>query len=219
MRTFFIRFSSGDPNKRTLLCNKGLCLPVTRLLIGCIIPVIIVLLLFMPGYGFASENSHGGSQLVDLGWRAANFVILVAILYFAAGKSIKNFFKDRSEGIKKELLDARQAKEDAERKMKDCLDKLANLEGEIDDIKGTLIREGKIERDRIIEAANLEAKNIKVHASLAAEQELNNALSAIRKESIEAALMMAEKILTQELKKADQERLVSDYLGGLRRLN
>lgn len=181
--------------------------------------MFISLLFFVPDYSLAAEDGHGGNKLVDLGWRLVNFVILVAILYFAAGKSIKNFFKDRSAGIRKELIDARKAKEDAEEKMKACLDRLANLEDEINDIRGTLVKEGQIERDRIIESANLEAKNITVHAALAAEQDLNNALSAIRKESIEAALILAEKTLAKELKKDDQERLVSDYLGSLRRLN
>jgi len=178
-----------------------------------------VVLLSLPEYGFASEESHGGGQLVDLGWRVVNFVILVAILYFAAGKSIKSFFKGRSEGIRKELQDSEKAKENAEKKMKACLQRLADFEHEIEDIKGTLRREGEIERDRILEAANLEAEKIRTHALVTSEQELNRALAAIRNESVEAAVLLAEKILAKELKKDDQKRLVSDYLSGLGRLN
>ncbi len=71
------------------------------------------------------------------------------------------------------------------------------------------------ERDRIIEAAHEAADKIKTQAGLSANQEFNKAISLIKKETADAAVALAEKILKKDIKKADQKKLVSEYLEGL----
>lgn len=169
-----------------------------------------------PETGFASEGGEdGGSQLVDLGWRVVNFAIFVAIVYFAAAKPIKKLLNDRIEGIKKALSDAEKGKEEAERKLKGYVGKLASLEDEVKEIHSTLRKEGEVERDRIIEAAEEAAEKIKIQAGFSATQELNKAIAAIKKEAANTAVALAEKMLKRDLGKNDQKRLVSEFLGSL----
>ena len=97
--------------------------------------------------------------------------------------------------------------------------KLSSLEEEVREIHETLRREGEVERDRIIESAQEAAEKIKIQADLSAQQELNKAVAAIRKEAAEAAVELAEMMLKKDLKKEDQKRLVTEYLDGLRGLN
>ena len=186
-----------------------------------IFSVIVLSALVSPLTAMASGDAHGGggSQIIDLGWRVLNFAIFAAILYFAAAKPIRNFLSGRIEGIKKELGDAEKGKEEAEKKLQEYMRKLSSLEEEVREIHETLRREGEVERDRIIESAQEAAEKIKIQADLSAQQELNKAVAAIRKEAAEAAVELAEMMLKKDLKKEDQKRLVTEYLDGLRGLN
>lgn len=167
----------------------------------------------------AAEEHHGGNQLADLGWRVFNFIIFAAILYFAGAKPVRNFLDGRIDGIKNELTSAEKKKEDAEKKLQEYLQKLEGLEAELEEIKGTLVREGEVERDRIIEAAHQAAEKIKTQAQFTAGQELSKAIGRIKEEAAEAAVELAEKMLKKDFKKGDQKRLVSEYLDGLGDIN
>ncbi len=178
-------------------------------------PVVMAAILFVscPELAAAAEGEHhGGNQLVDLGWRVVNFIIFATILYFAAAKPVRNFLRGRVDGIKKQLADAEREKDEAERKLKDCLKKLEGLEEEIKEIKETLIREGEVERERIIEAAEAAAEKIREQARFSAEQELGRAVAAIREETAEAAVALAERLLVENVGKDDQRRLTTDYI-------
>lgn len=188
---------------------------MTRLFVVVLLAVLVGSFL-LPQDLLASEDSHGGgNQLVDLGWRVLNFLIFAAILYFAAAKPIRNFLAGRIDDIKKELGDAEKSKEDAEKRLADHLKRVDNLEVEVKELCETLRKEGEVERDRIIEAANEAADKIKTQAGFSANQELNKAISLIKKETADAAVALAEKILKKDIKKADQKKLVSEYLESL----
>ena len=170
----------------------------------------------LPQDVLASDASHGGgNQLVDLGWRVLNFLIFAAILYFAAAKPIRGFLAGRIDDIRKELGDAEKSKEAAEKRLADHLKRVDNLEAEVKELCETLRREGEVERERIIEAAHEAADKIKAQAGFSAEQELNKAISLIKKETADAAVSLAEKILKKDIKKEDQKKLVSEYLESL----
>ncbi len=188
---------------------------MTRLFVVMFVAALVGACL-LPQDVLASESSHGGgSQLVDLGWRVLNFLIFAAILYFAAAKPIRSFLAGRIDGIRKDLEDAEKTKEDAEKRLADHLKRIDNLESEVKELCETLRKEGEVERDRIIEAAHEAADKIKAQAGFSANQELNKAISLIKKETADAAVALAEKILKKDIKKADQKKLVSEYLESL----
>lgn len=182
--------------------------------------VLVIVLHLAPSLALASGDAHGGgNQLVDLGFRVVNFLIFAAILYFAAAKPIRNFLNGRIEGIRKELEEAEKSKEDAEKKLNDYMNRLAGLESEIQEIQDTLVKEGEVERERIIEAAQEAAEKIKQQALFSANQEMKKAIASIREEVADAAVALAEKMLVKDLKKEDQKKLVNDYLQGLGDVN
>ncbi|MBE9503172.1 MAG: ATP synthase F0 subunit B [Proteobacteria bacterium] len=186
---------------------------------GAIILAALLFPEFLLASGGESAEGHGGNQLADLGWRVLNFVVFAGIIYVAAAKPVRNFLNGRIEGIRKDLEDAEQAKEEAERKTRECLKKIENLEDEFREIEGTFIREGEVERDRMIEAAEAAAEKIRIQAQFSTEQELKKAIAAIKEQTAEAALALAEEVLKGEVKEDDQKRLVSEYLDGLRSIN
>ena len=193
-----------------------ICLYKSFLLMG----LVLAALLFPELLLASGEAGHGeGNQLADLGWRVVNFVIFAAVLYFAAAKPVRNFLNGRIEGIRTQLEDAERGKVEAEKKAGECLAKLERLEEEIAGIEETLAREGELERDRIIEAAEAAAEKIRAQAIFSAEQELKKAIAAIKEEAAEAAMALAEEVLKTEVKKEDQKKLVAEYLDGIRSVN
>lgn len=174
----------------------------------------LVVALFFPELLLASEEGGhgGGNQLVDLAWRFVNFGIFAAVLYFAAAKPVRNFLDGRIAGIKKQLDDAEKRKLEAEKKAAECIAKLESLEEEVAEIEKTFVLEGEVERDRIIEAAEVAAEKIRIQAKFSVEQEMKKAIIAIKEEAAEAAMSMAEKVLKAEVKKDDQKKLVTQYL-------
>lgn len=168
--------------------------------------------------GGAGEHT-GGSPLVDLGWRVFNFIIFAAIIYFAGAKPAKNFLGARVESIREQLEGAERGKEEAEKKAADCLKKIDSLGQEVKEIHETLKKEGEVERDRIIEAAEEAAAKIREQAEFSTTQELKKAIAAIKQESADAALKLAEKMIVDGLNKDDQKKLVSEYLEGLGSVN
>jgi len=169
--------------------------------------------------GGEGGDHAGGSPLVDLGWRVLNFVIFAAIIYFAGAKPARNFLGGRIDSIREQLEVAEKGKEEAEKKAADCLRKIESLGQEVKDIHDTLRREGEVERDRIIEAAEEAAAKIREQAEFSAALELKKSIAAIKQESAEIALVLAEKMIAEGLNKDDQKRLVSEYLEGLGSVN
>lgn len=163
----------------------------------------------------AEEGGHdSGSGML---WRIVNFAILAAGIFFIARYfNLKDFFASKRESIKKELEQARLAKEEAEEKAKEFEQKLSLLDKRIEEIYKEIRSEGEIEKKRIIEEAVRLAERIKEQARLAAEQEIKKAKEEIKGELAKVAVDMAEEILRSELTAADHERLIKEYLDKVR---
>lgn len=191
---------------------------VKRVFLLTFFVVMLVPEMLLASGGGGGEHA-GGSPLVDLGWRVFNFILFAAIIYFAGAKPAKNFLGARIESIREQLEGAEKGKEEAEKKAADCLKKIEALGQEVKDIHATLKQEGEVERDRIIEAAEEAAAKIREQAEFSASQELKKSIAAIKRESAEAALALAEKMIVEGLSRDDQKKLVSEYLDGLGSVN
>ncbi|MBI5286395.1 MAG: F0F1 ATP synthase subunit B [Deltaproteobacteria bacterium] len=164
----------------------------------------------LPTLAFGAEEGVEGGK--DLIWRVINFAILVGLLYLLLAKRVREFLTTRRKAIETALEEARKAKEEAERKQKECEALFAAFNKRVEEIFRDLRAEGEIEKERIIEEARKSAKRMKEEAWLTAEQEIKKAREGIREEVVRLAIEMAEDILRKEITKADQERLVKEYL-------
>lgn len=163
----------------------------------------------------AEEGSHGGGS--DMVWRIVNFAILAIALFLALRYlKVKDFFADRKKTIMVGLEEAKKAKEDAEKKVKEFELKFSSLDKRLEEIYQEIREEGEIEKKRIIEEAIKMAGRIQEQARLAAEQEIKKAKEEIKGEIARVAVEMAEEILRNEITAADHERLIKEYLEKVR---
>jgi F-type H+-transporting ATPase subunit b len=173
------------------------------------------------GGGEAAAGGHGHDhhQLVDFGWRIVNVGILLGVLWWLAAKGIKGFLSGRREGIKSAMDSAVEAKEAAQKKFDEYSAKLDKATGEIEEIAQMIMAQGQAEKEKIIEDAKRSAEKMKADSSARMEQEYNKLKNELRQEAAVLAVEMAESILKKQIKKADHEEMVKDFLDRMVRLN
>lgn len=165
------------------------------------------------GGAAAAHHPDSGAQMKDFAWRVLDFTLLVAILWWALKKAnVKGALAERSAGIEKALSEAVTARKEAEAKLSEFADKLARANKEIEEIQTAMKRDGEAEKARIVAEAQASAVKIREQAAAAAEQEVLKARTELREEAGRLAVQLAEQTLKEKIEKADQDRLVGDYL-------
>jgi F-type H+-transporting ATPase subunit b len=187
------------------------------------ISIAVLALIATAGLVYASsgaEGGHGGAggslspaKLKDLLWRTLNFAILVIVLAKFLAKPIANGLRARQQSIKEQFSDLEERKAEADKAYKMYEEKLASIEGEVNEIIQAAITQGELEKERIIDEANRSAADIKRQAEMAIQHELAEAKLKLREEVANQAVVMAEALIRKNLQEADQVKLIEDYLG------
>ncbi|MDY7033421.1 MAG: ATP synthase F0 subunit B [Thermodesulfobacteriota bacterium] len=159
------------------------------------------------------------SELWGLFWKAVNFIILAVLLYKLLANRIKEFFKNRSKTIEKEIKDADTEKINAERRFEELRKKIENIEKERERLIEMFKNEGLAEKERIIESAKKEAEKIRQQAIRTFEQEEMKAISAIRKEYAESIIEIAKNLIRDKLTDKDHDRVITEYIEKVVKLN
>jgi F-type H+-transporting ATPase subunit b len=165
--------------------------------------------------------SEGGS-LIDINpglifWTAVTFLILLFILKKMAWKPILTALSQREEAIKDSLEKAEKAKEEAQKVLNENQASIAKAEEEsrklieqsrayADKLKDQMLKESKEQAQKIIEDASAEIERKK--------EETFNELKA---KVAEIAIQAAEKILSENLNKDSNKKLVDKYIDDITR--
>ena len=181
-------------------------------------PVLLATLavLTAAGVAFASEGGGGheahGPSWTNLMFRIVNFALFVGLIYKLAGQKIKNFFGGRRYQIESELADLARRRTEAEAKLAEVEQGIANLASEREAILADYRAQGEALKDSIVARAEKMAEQVKSQAKISASQEAKLAMDEVRAEVADLVVDAAEKLLRKKLKKEDHEKLVDDYL-------
>jgi len=177
---------------------------------------VCVLLLAASVAAEAAEGVHHPdhyAQLKDFGFRLFDFIILAALLMWAAKKAdLKGILDARRARIAKALREAEEARDEAERKLAEYSEKLEKASREIDEIQAAIRRDGEAEKNRIITEARETAERIMEQARVSARQEVETARAALRAETARLSVQLAEEALKRNITRADQDAFVDEYL-------
>lgn len=147
-------------------------------------------------------------------WRPLNLLIFIIILVYLLRNKIRigDVFDKRAAGIRKELEDARNAKEQAERKLAEVEARLNKLDQEVAAIKAESEQEGSREFERIVKGAAADAEKI----SQTAHREIDGAVKAAKSELrafvAEQSVALAESMIRAEIRPDDSDRLLNKYI-------
>lgn len=173
------------------------------------------LLLGLPALAFASgsEGGEGGGRaLWDLAMRVLNFAVLVGLLVYFARKPIASGIRNSIESVRTLLREAEESRQATEAKMKEAEDKLAGVDKEVADLLAAAAKESEAEKERILSEAAQALEKLKAEAALAIDQELKKAQNILKREAADAAVALAEEIISKNVKPEDHAKFVSEYL-------
>ncbi len=175
---------------------------------------LLICVLFAAAVPASSGGEGGGAK----GWvstdtyRVINFVVLAAVLAFVLRKPMSQALSSRTQGIKDQLAELEARKEEAERKLAEYNEKLAQLEKEAERIIADYIKQGNEAKARILKEAEAAAEKLKAQARRNIDHEFEQAKLKLEADIFEKALVEAEKIIKEKITAQDQDKIVDEYL-------
>jgi F-type H+-transporting ATPase subunit b len=158
-----------------------------------------------------AEGEHGKLEM----WKWANFVVLAAGLGYLIGKNAGPFFTGRSQQIRKEMLEAQDARKQSEARAAEVDRRLASLEGEIAALRAESQTEVQAESERMSRHTASELAKIQSRA----EQEIASAGKAARMElkryTAHLAVTLAEQRLQTRIMPDTQDALMRGFVRDL----
>jgi F-type H+-transporting ATPase subunit b len=175
--------------------------------------IFCVFTLAFTAIAIASGGEEGGTPLwKEYMWKIINFLILVVVLVKFGKKPLQNFLQQRTEMIAKTLQEAKEAKEAAQKALREVEGRLKAKDAEIEAILAAAKRSGEQERDQIMEDSTRLKEQILEQAKTNIDFEVKHAKEVIKAEAVEIAMELAEKKIKEKLTKDDQEKLLEDSL-------
>jgi len=167
------------------------------------------------GEAHAAHGEAHGVNVIELVASFVNFAVLVGLLVFLARKPTQAFLASRRAAVVDGLAEAQRMKAAAEAKYNEYQARLANLDAELAQIKSEIIASGEAERERIIAEAERKSARIRRETEFLIEQQLKQLRADLTRESVEAAMTAAEKLLRERTTDDDQQRLARAYTSKL----
>jgi F0F1-type ATP synthase membrane subunit b/b' len=143
----------------------------------------------------AGAETEGEGEGMAL-WAWANFIVLTAGLAWVFRKNAVPYFAQRAIGIRKSMVEADEARADAERRIASVEARLASLGADIQSLKDAAIAEARSENERV--RHETAAEIAKIHAN--AEQEIASAGKAARAELKRYSAALAISVATEKVR-------------------
>ncbi len=186
-----------------------------------LVPILLLLLLFA-GTAFASaEGAEGGGAWSPwmLLWRVINTAALIGLLVYFLKKPMVNFFSERHAQIQKDLEDAKDQRDRAERTIAEYEKKIGEMGRELDKMRDELRKAAGVESEKVVSYADRMAASMVESAKVAAEQEVRKAKMILKNEAVGLAVELAESLIREKINEDDRKRIVEEYLvkvGGMK---
>ena len=153
-----------------------------------------------------------GINLPTLLAQLVNFFILFALLYFFAYKPVLRMFDERSRKIKDSVEQAEQVREQAALAEDENRKKLEAASKEGQEAISRAMRAGDEARQRAEAEAKEQAGTLLDRARLEIQRERDEAVTELRQEFADLAMVAAEKVIEKSLDKEAHRELIDKVL-------
>jgi F-type H+-transporting ATPase subunit b len=178
---------------------------------GALFLIIPIWLLLAESAG-AAEAAGDWRPMYDLILRYVNFIILAFLIIKYARKPLVNFFKEKSQDVKKEIEKIEAEKEEIRLQVKALQESHAQGKERLEQIKERIISQGRVRRQGIVDDAKLESKLLLENAQRKIDNQLIKAGHTLRMEMIDLAFDSALDRLPKEVTDQDSRRFIEHYL-------
>jgi F-type H+-transporting ATPase subunit b len=175
---------------------------------------VVVAVIFVCGTAWAAGGGGGFTidKNKDIIYRIMNFALLVGVIFFLTRKPVGKALEARRQGIKDELEDLENQKEEAQKQLAETKQKVSNLDAEVERIMAEYVQMGEAARTRILDEARASADKLQEQAKKNIEYEFASAKQQLMAEMAEQAVGMAEELIKKNIQDQDQERIIDEYL-------
>jgi F-type H+-transporting ATPase subunit b len=160
----------------------------------------------------ASKEEHGVFNWRFVAEYTVNLIILLAVLSYFLKEPIRNFLIERRGIIGNEIDEAQKTIAQAKKKYEEYLERMKNIESEIEFLKEVIRKEGEIEREEIVKQAELASKKIRDEASEAIKLQAERVRHDIQNEIVSLVVGLAENIIKQKLDEADERKIFESFI-------
>jgi F-type H+-transporting ATPase subunit b len=174
-------------------------------------------LLLFAGAMVLSAQESGGVPEVNVGWKWANFVILVAGLGYLVVKILPPLFKSRTEEIQKGIAEARAMKQDADGRSADVAARTATLGADIERFRVEAKAEMQQEGERIRQETAAQIARLEIQAQQDIEMTGKLARRELKGYAAKLSLDLAEQRVRERLDPAAEAGLVDAFIQDLER--
>jgi F-type H+-transporting ATPase subunit b len=163
--------------------------------------------------GGHGEGHHPSAS--DLLFPAINFLLFVYLIRRAGSGAVRDALSSRRAAMMAAIEAAEQAKREAERAHAEARAQFERGSRDAAQIREDMQAVARLERERRQKIVEETAARMKADARMIADQEVRAARAALRAETVHAAVAETLAVLRRQLKDADQERFVADFVSGL----
>ena len=152
---------------------------------------------------------------INLFWviiAALNFLVFFALLWTFALKPVSKILDDRKTRIEQGLKDAEQARRDRENAEAERVATLGEARREANDILARAQKVAQETREADIAATRDELDRMRIRATAEIEAEKVRAISDVRAEVADLALLAAGRVVGETMSDERQRRLVEEFL-------
>jgi len=169
------------------------------------------------GHGAEADGhgEEGASHGPPIFAKLFNTVVFFGLLGLFAGPWIAAQPRTRKAQIATDLGAAQAAREEAEAKLAEMEVRLAEVDGEVEDILAKAGNQAEAEKERILAAAKTEAARILEQAEAQVGEYEAQATHRLRGQAADLAVELARDLVTKELADKDRTKLFDEYLQGL----
>ena len=140
-----------------------------------------------------------------------NFLIFAFLVKRFGLPPIRQYLKQRREGLIESVAVAQQAKDEAQTYARKYQHLMETLDEECERLRSELKADGERERSRIVADAEESATKLKADADFLAEQEVKMAQQQIHGEMALLAEAAAERVIQRHMVAVDQDRMVETF--------
>lgn len=174
------------------------------------------------GETHGGTEAHGGGEDHGIPWnvvaiQAVNVIFFLAILVWAAGRPVRDWVRNRSFAVSRQIDEAARVKDEAAARFSDIEAKLVSLDRRIDEMKAEADVEARKEAEAIGERAVADAARIRETAERTIREETVRARNDLRTEAAALAVQLARETIKRNLGAEDEARLAREFLGAVER--
>ena len=152
-------------------------------------------------------------------WTWIAFILVLIVLGKSTWKIIIKGLNARAEKIQDDLKEAEIIRETAKKSLAAYREQIDNAKSEANSIiENARVEAGRV-RETIIREAREEAEANKNKTMLEIDREKEEVTNDMRKQAVDIAVVMAEKILKRNITKEDNQALIDEFINNVEKEN